>query len=110
MICCMGFVFYLDKEAIASFIKKMRLHISTGPTFLLNYINESSRWGVGIEGFSSALARNIGILSKLTISSKFQSTLLTREMLVVMCDGLFEVVDVYEGTLSIHAVATLKAV
>ena len=108
-ICCMGFVFYLDKESIASFIKKMGSHVSTGSTFFLNYINRSSKWGAGVDGFSNALAWNIGVLSNLTTKSKFQTTFLTREMLEEMCDGLFEVVDVYEGTLSIHAIATLKA-
>lgn len=109
-ICCLGFIFYLNKDAIEAFIKKMRSYISTGSHFMLNYINESSRWGAGIEGFSNALAWNIDVLSKLTTDSKFQATLLTREILEEMCTGVFEIVDVYEGTLSIHVIATLKAI
>jgi hypothetical protein len=117
-ICCMGFSFYLQKQDIRRFLQKFHDCLADEGQLILNFILALDEQGKDAEdkspfseaSFKKAVDWNMDVIFGLNKEPKFNSCFLGRKELGSLSEGLFEIEQIYSGTLHVHSVAVLRKI
>jgi hypothetical protein len=118
IVCCMGASFYFKREQIRTMLEKFHACTKAGGEVLLNFILAMDEQGKEEDGsspfpegnFKKAVSWAMAVIFGLNNEPKFNACFIGRQELRELCKGLFEVQEIYSGSLHIHAVAVLKKI